>query len=162
MIDSFLLTYAYVALRKAAKMNIRTLPRQKNISLICGVDATWYVRSSVACRILKQISINEVMETRAKKVFAKSSNHPEMYLRQLLDYNPPFVNKLKRSKWQILANAIANTSVPFKTVLLSTNGLCSDIQSIHLAQYQPETTNEPTLHTSTSYVLFNSELHVPA
>ncbi|KAJ8911809.1 hypothetical protein NQ315_014233 [Exocentrus adspersus] len=96
------LTYASTAWGHACKTHLKRIQAVKNIALRSTVSAPWFVRNRDLHRDLEWTPVQEVIKTKAVKVYAKATNHENPFLRAAVDYVPDRAATHRRPRQQLL------------------------------------------------------------
>lgn len=98
------LTYASVAWGYQAATQMKRIQAVENVALRCAVDAPWFVRNADIRRDLEYTPVSEIIQDRAKKLYARAEEHANPLIRQATAYDPEDAPRHKRPKLQILDN----------------------------------------------------------
>ncbi|KAJ8910281.1 hypothetical protein NQ315_016098 [Exocentrus adspersus] len=96
------LTYASTAWGHACKTHLKRIQAVENIALRTAVSAPWFVRNRDLHRDLEWTPVQEVIKTKAAKVYAKATDHENPLLRAAVDYVPDRAATHRRPRQQLL------------------------------------------------------------
>ncbi|KAJ8914000.1 hypothetical protein NQ315_012023, partial [Exocentrus adspersus] len=96
------LTYASTAWGHACKTHLKRIQAVENIALRTAVSAPWFVRNRNLHRDLEWTPVQEVIKTKAAKVYAKATDHENPLLRAAVDYVPDRAATHRRPRQQLL------------------------------------------------------------
>ncbi|KAJ8911161.1 hypothetical protein NQ315_013015, partial [Exocentrus adspersus] len=96
------LTYASTAWGNACKTHLKRIQAVENIALRTAVSARWFVRNRDLHRDLEWTQVQEVIKTKAAKVYAKATDHENPLLRAAVDYVPDRAATHSRPRQQLL------------------------------------------------------------
>ncbi|KAJ8917642.1 hypothetical protein NQ315_005089 [Exocentrus adspersus] len=96
------LTYASTAWGHACKTHLKRIQAVEDIALRTAVSAPWFVRNRDLHRDLEWTPVQEVIKTKAAKVYAKATDHENPLLRAAVDYVPDRAATHRRPRQQLL------------------------------------------------------------
>ncbi|KAJ8917722.1 hypothetical protein NQ315_005171 [Exocentrus adspersus] len=96
------LTYASTAWGHACKTHLKRIQAVENIALRTAVSAPWFVRNRDLHRDLEWTPVQEVIKTKAAKVYAKATDHENPLLRAAVGYVPDRAATHRRPRQQLL------------------------------------------------------------
>ncbi|KAJ8911291.1 hypothetical protein NQ315_015294 [Exocentrus adspersus] len=96
------LTYASTAWGHACKTHLKRIQAVENIALRTAISGPWFVRNRDLHRDLEWTPVQEVIKTKAAKVYAKATDHENPLLRAAVDYVPDRAATHRRPRQQLL------------------------------------------------------------